>query len=102
MIMARVIRLSRTSLVSALSLFLAGECFAAAAPTSIAQLALYQGADREKLLIEGAKKEAALMLYGSHTWYRTMATEFEKKYPFIKVTEYRTAEATRRIRFDRR
>ena len=90
MIMARVIRLSRTSLVSALSLFLAGECFAAAAPTSIAQLALYQGADREKLLIEGAKKEAALMLYGSHTWYRTMATEFEKKYPFIKVTEYRT------------
>jgi iron(III) transport system substrate-binding protein len=90
MIMARVIRISRTSLVSALSLFLAGECFAAAAPTSIAQLALYQGADREKLLIEGAKKEAALMLYGSHTWYRTMATEFEKKYPFIKVTEYRT------------
>ena len=90
MITARVIRISRTSLVSALLLFLAGKCFAAAAPTSIAQLALYQGADREKLLIEGAKKEAALMLYGSHTWYRTMATEFEKKYPFIKVTEYRT------------
>ena len=90
MIMARVIRMTRTSLVSALLLLLAGECFGAAAPASIAQLALYQGADREKLLIEGAKKEAALMLYGSHTWYRTMATEFEKKYPFIKVTEYRT------------
>ena len=88
--MAGIISISRTSLVSALLLLLAGECFGAAAPTSIAQLSLYQGADREKLLIDGAKKEAALMLYGSHTWYRTMAREFEKKYPFIKVTEYRT------------
>ncbi len=52
--------------------------------------ALYQGADREKILIEGAKKEAAFTLYGSHTWYRTMANQFEKKYPFIKVTEYRS------------
>ena len=63
---------------------------AANAPMSIAQLALYQGADREKILIEGAKKEGAFTLYDSHTWYRTMAKEFEKKYPFIKVTEYRS------------
>src|SRR5262245_37052427 len=63
---------------------------AASAPLSPAQLALFQGADRERILIEGAKKEAALTLYGSHTWYRTMANQFEKKYPFIKVTEYRT------------
>src|ERR1044072_6739018 len=41
-------------------------------------------------MIEGAKKEGALPLYGSHTWYRTMAQAFEKKDPFIKVTEYRT------------
>ena len=67
-----------------------GMAIAASAPTSVAQVALYQGADREKILIEGAKKEGAFMLYGSHTWYRTMAKEFEKKYPFIKVTEYRT------------
>ena len=66
------------------------ESFAAAAPTSIPQMALYQGPDREKILIEGAKKEGAFMLYGSHTWYRTMVREFEKKYPFIKVNEYRT------------
>ena len=57
---------------------------------TVSQVALYQGADREKILIEGAKKEGAFTLYGSHTWYRTMAKEFEKKYPFIKVTEYRT------------
>ena len=51
---------------------------AASAPMSISQLALYQGADREKILIEGAKKEGAFTLYGSHTWYRTMAKAFER------------------------
>jgi iron(III) transport system substrate-binding protein len=66
------------------------EGFAAGAPMAVAQLALYQGADREKILIEGAKKEGAFMLYGSHTWYRTVAKEFEKKYPFLKVSEFRT------------
>ena len=63
---------------------------AANATMSPAQVALYQGADREKILIEGAKKEGAFMLYGSHSWYRNIAKEFEKKYPFIKTTEYRT------------
>jgi iron(III) transport system substrate-binding protein len=60
----------------------------AAAPTA-AQLALYQGADREKILIEGAKREGQLTLYDSHTWFRTYVKEFEKKYPFIKVSEWR-------------
>jgi iron(III) transport system substrate-binding protein len=62
---------------------------AAAAPMSLSQLALYQGADREKILIEGAKKEGQLTLYDSHTWFRTFVKEFEKKYPFIKVSEWR-------------
>lgn len=87
--MGRFVRITKTWL-NAVLLLAAVDCFAAAAPASIAQLALYQGADREKILIEGAKKEGAFTLYGSHTWYRTMAKEFEKKYPFIKVTEYRT------------
>jgi len=64
--------------------------FAAAAPISASQLALYQGTDREKILIEGAKKEETFTLYDSHTWFRTIAKEFEKKYPFIKVSEFRT------------
>jgi len=62
---------------------------AANAPMSPAQLALYQGADREKILTEGAKKEGQLTLYDSHTWFRTFVKEFEKKYPFIKVSEWR-------------
>jgi iron(III) transport system substrate-binding protein len=74
----------------ALCLLIAAEIFAAGAPMTVSQLALYQGADREKILIEGAKKEGAFMLYGSHTWYRTVAKEFEKKYPFLKVSEFRS------------
>jgi iron(III) transport system substrate-binding protein len=74
---------------------LAGKAaFAASAPMSTAQLALYQGADREKLLIEGAKKEGAFTLYDSHTWFRTFVKEFEKKYPFIKVSEFRSDSNT--------
>jgi len=71
-------------------LLTACKVFAAAAPISASQLALYQGTDREKVLIEGAKKEETFTLYDSHTWFRTIAKEFEKKYPFIKVSEFRT------------
>src|SRR4029453_16735382 len=63
--------------------------FAASASMTVPKLALYQGADREKILIEGAKREGQLTLYDSHTWFRTFVKEFEKKYPFIKVSEWR-------------
>lgn len=72
------------------TLLTALDTLAASAPMTVSQLALYQGADRERILVEGAKKEGAFMLYGSHTWYRTVAKEFEKKYPFLKVSEFRT------------
>ena len=74
--------------------FAAPFAVAASAPKSIADLALYQGADREKFLIEGAKKESALTLYDSHSWFRTFVKGFEKKYPFIKVTEFRSDSTT--------
>ncbi|HWH76782.1 MAG TPA: hypothetical protein VNT76_05400, partial [Candidatus Binatus sp.] len=75
----------------ALFLLLFGPAVAAgaSAPTSVAQLALYQGADREKILIDGAKKEGQLTLYDSHTWFKTYVKEFEKKYPFVVVSEWR-------------
>src|SRR5258706_13084931 len=63
--------------------------FAANAPKSIGELALYQGADREKILVEGAKREGQFTLYTSHTWFRTFVKEFEKKYPFVKASEWR-------------
>ena len=54
-----------------------------------AQIALYQGADREKLLVEGAKREGQFTLYTSHTWFKTFVREFEKKYPFVRASEWR-------------
>ena len=86
----RMLRYARLSISIAILIFVAKTTLAASAPMSISQVALYQGADREKILIEGAKKEGAFTLYDSHTWFRTIAKEFEKKYSFIKVSEYRT------------
>ena len=70
-------------------LFLAANAFAANAPMTAAQIALYHGADREKILIEGAKREGQFTLYTSHTWFKTFVKEFEKKYPFVRATEWR-------------
>ena len=33
------------------------------------------------------------MFYNSHTWFKAVAQEFEKKYPFIKVAEWRAEGA---------
>ena len=58
---------------------------------SVAELALYKGADREKLLIEGAKKEGQVVFYTSNTWVAgPVSQEFEKKYPFVKANVWRS------------
>jgi iron(III) transport system substrate-binding protein len=60
-------------------------------PSSAAELALYQGADREKILLEGAKKEGQVVFYTSNTWVAgPVSQEFEKKYPFIKANVWRS------------
>ncbi|HUF41441.1 MAG TPA: extracellular solute-binding protein [Verrucomicrobiae bacterium] len=59
-------------------------------PLSRAELALYQGADREQNLIEGAKKEGQLVFYTSNTWIAgPVSQEFAKRYPFIKANVWR-------------
>jgi iron(III) transport system substrate-binding protein len=76
---------------------LCGLCSAAvfaAAPQTVFPPALYQGADREKILVEGAKREGQFTLYTSHTWFRTFVKEFEKKYPFVKAAEWRNDSKT--------
>jgi iron(III) transport system substrate-binding protein len=64
---------------------------AQAKPMSVAELALYKGADREKILLEGAKKEGQVVYYTSNTWMAgPVAQEFEKKYPSIKANVWRS------------
>src|ERR1044071_3800027 len=63
-----------------------------AKPISPAELASYTGADRERVLFEGAKRE------GKVVWYTTLAPDqnkqiaalFEKKYSGVSVEIYRT------------
>ena len=59
---------------------------------SVEDVAMLKSADRQKILIEGAKKEGKLM------WYTTLIVDqvvrpvkeaFEKEYPFIQVEFYR-------------
>jgi iron(III) transport system substrate-binding protein len=90
MSLKRATRRGGVLLIPAICLLAAARLWAANAPMSAAQLALYQGADREKILIEGAKKEGQLTFYNSHTWFRTFVKDFEQKYPFIKVSEWRS------------
>ncbi len=60
-----------------------------------AELGAYAGADREKILFEGGKREGKLV------WYTTLATDqnkqiaaaFEKKYPGISVDTFRTGSS---------
>jgi iron(III) transport system substrate-binding protein len=60
-------------------------------PLSAADLAFYQGADREKILLEGAKKEGQVTFYTSNTWIAgPVSQEFGKKYPFVKANVWRS------------
>ena len=96
MCLFRAIRRASFLLIMATFIFAATNARAADAPMLPAQLALYQGPDREKIILEGARKEGQLVFYNSHTWFKSVAQEFEKKYPFIKVSEWR-AEGPRRL-----
>ena len=86
----KAIRQCELPLIAATCFLATVNVFAASAPMSVAQIALYQGSDREKVLIEEAKREGQLTFYNSHTWFRSYVKEFEKKYPFIKVSEWRS------------
>jgi iron(III) transport system substrate-binding protein len=67
----------------------------AARPSSPAEMAAYTGPDRERLLLEGAKREGKLV------WYTTLAVvqnkeianTFEAKYPGVKVEVYRAGSS---------
>lgn len=77
-------------LALAVGMTLATPVRAASKPTTVAEIALYRGPDRERLLIEGAKKEGQVTFYNSNTWMAVVSQEFEKKYPFVKVSIWRS------------
>ncbi len=65
-------------------------------PKTIDELANYTGPDREKIILEGARKEGELAWYTSLSGksYKGIAKAFRKKYPEIKLEVYRAGTAT--------
>lgn len=62
-------------------------------PSSLTELAAYTGADREQILLAGAKAEGKVVWYTSLAGgsYKRIAAAFETKHPGIKVEIYRGA-----------
>ncbi|MEK7340864.1 MAG: extracellular solute-binding protein [Candidatus Binatota bacterium] len=60
-------------------------------PASLAELAAYTGADREQILLAGAKAEGKAVWYTSlaGSSYKQIAKAFEAKYPGVKIDIYR-------------
>lgn len=82
-----------SALIGALLLTVAGAGPAMAADggkgaLSLAEIAGYQGADRQERLIEGAKKEGDLMIYHAYPQLVSVNEAFTKKYG-IKVRAWR-------------
>ena len=84
----------------ALLAMLAASAFPAnAAPTTVAEIANYAGADRQQMLEDGARHEASLMLYATGTQIQPLLDRFMQKYPFIKVSMPRATsiDVTRKV-----
>src|SRR5262245_47965514 len=66
---------------------------AGAQPASVEAVANYAGADRQKVLEEGARREGALLLYTTGTQIKPLLDRFEQKYPFVKIELARASSA---------
>jgi iron(III) transport system substrate-binding protein len=75
------------------SLSLALPVMAQGKPTTVEAIAAYEGADRQQILEEGARKEGSLLLYTTGTQIQPLIDKFKEKYPFIKVELARASSA---------
>ena len=72
---------------------------AIAAPATVAEIAQYDGADRQQVLEAGARREGVILIYATGTQADPLYEAFGKKYPFIKVEAYKadSPSVTRRM-----
>src|SRR5438874_12930184 len=77
---------------AAAAMLLAAPTLAQQRPPTLAELAMYDGPDRTKRLVEGAKKEGAVTIYSSVTVddMKVLASAFEKKYG-VKLQAWRAS-----------
>ena len=72
-----------TYVFTALLVFTGTALSASKTPSTMAELVLYNGADRQQILEEGARKEGKLVLYTTNADYRAVMNAFQKKYPYV-------------------
>jgi iron(III) transport system substrate-binding protein len=58
---------------------------AMAQPRTVAAIANYTGADRQKVLEEGARKEGVLLIYTTGTQIQPLIDRFKQKYPYLRA-----------------
>jgi ABC-type Fe3+ transport system substrate-binding protein len=66
---------------------------ASATPLRAQEILTYAGADRQEKLVEGAKKEGDVVIYSAmnvNQAMRPIADAFSKRYPFLKLTYWRS------------
>jgi iron(III) transport system substrate-binding protein len=56
-----------------------------AQPVGVAAIANYAGADRQRILEAGARREGSLLLYTTGTQTRPLLDRFQQKYPYLKI-----------------
>jgi iron(III) transport system substrate-binding protein len=66
---------------------------ASAQPSGVDAIANYTGADRQKVLEEGARREGGLLLYTTGTQIKPLIERFEQTYPFVRVELARASSA---------
>jgi iron(III) transport system substrate-binding protein len=90
--MSRHSRRALASAVAVVATLIAAPAPAQQRPPTLAELATYDGPDRTKRLIEGAKKEGTVTIYSSVTVddMKVLAAAFEKKYG-VKLQAWRAS-----------
>jgi len=79
------------TIVAAVSIMASSSVWGQSKPKTAEELAAYMGADREQILLEGAKKEGKIVWYTSLAGlsYKNIAKAFEEKYPGVNLQVYR-------------
>jgi iron(III) transport system substrate-binding protein len=92
------VAITRWAALVSLALLLAAAS-ARAAPKTVSEIATYQGADRQQILEDGARREGALMLYATGTQIQPLLDRFMQIYPFVKVAMPRASalDVTRKV-----
>ncbi|MET0503558.1 MAG: hypothetical protein ABW172_18715, partial [Candidatus Binatia bacterium] len=83
------------SLTVAMVLILLGPVWGQASkPKTLDELVAYTGADRQKLILDGAKAEGKVVWYTSLSGnYREIVDAFKKKYPEVQIEVYRAGSS---------